>query len=134
MTFKKGKPPKGAKLFKKGESGNPKGRPRGKTMSTIIKELGEQLTPKQLRDSEEVRQFLTDNGKAATNSEVLAVMLWHKALNKKDLKAIREILDRLEGRPVSQINANVNNVNALDEMSDEQIIELLEKKRKRLDG
>ena len=94
------KPPKD-KQFKKGQSGNPNGRPRGKSISSYLKEFGE-------ADLVEYEVRVTENGKVKklagkiespgqnTNAALAAILL-RKALN-GDLQAWKEIVDRTEGR------------------------------------
>lgn len=86
--------------FKAGESGNPNGRPKGKGITSILRELLEKQTPKTVADSKIVTEFL--GKKQVTNGEALVVMLLYKALIKNDMKAITEILDRIDGKPIQQ--------------------------------
>jgi len=70
-------------LFKPGQSGNPKGRP-----------LKEKLI------SDKLLKFLRDDPALL---ERLAKTLLDLALEKKDLSAIREIIDRLEGKAIQPV-------------------------------
>lgn len=70
----------------KGESGNPKGRPRKKKSLT---EILERYAKK--RDVE-------FNGKLISRKEAIARKLWNIALG-GDIQAIRYIYDRIDGRP-----------------------------------
>ncbi len=73
--------------FKKGRSGNPKGRPRrGKTLTDAVKKvLAEPHT----------------NG--LTKGEALAKVLVDLALDEKSISAIKEIFDRLEGKAAQSL-------------------------------
>ena len=92
------KPPKDSQ-FKEGESGNPNGRPKGsRNLSTILREM--------LNEDIEV----TENGEKSKKKlqDIIVRKLIVKAQKGEgDLKAIKEIFDRLEGRPAQSIDANV---------------------------
>ena len=80
-----GKPPK-EHQFKKGQSGNPKGRPKGsKNVTTLIEET--------LAAEIEYRE--KGRTKRATAKELIVRKMCEKAL-KGDLRAARELLNRLE--------------------------------------
>lgn len=69
--------------FKKGQSGNPKGRPKNtKTFTEVLRQEADEL--------------LKDQG--ITKYEALAKVLFSKA-GKGDLKAIDMIMDRIDGKP-----------------------------------
>lgn len=72
--------------FPKGVSGNPGGRARGPKLSTLIAAELEKATVE---------------GSAITKAQVIAARLVNLA-EAGDLGAIREILDRLEGKPVAR--------------------------------
>lgn len=82
--------PKGHKFgnrFKPGQSGNPSGRPRTKVITDALRELAAQTDPK-------------------TRKQIalrLAEKLIERAL-KGELPYIREVTDRLEGRPVQPLD------------------------------
>jgi CRISPR/Cas system CMR-associated protein Cmr5 small subunit len=82
MPFKKGETPKGAKVFKKGESGNPAGKPKGtKHGSTLLKEL-------LALDNNELKMHLAQIS---------------KAIEKEDTNAYKAVLDRAFGTAVQHI-------------------------------
>ena len=99
------KNPKTDKLtpFQPGESGNPNGAPKGKRVSTILKELLNKAAPQKMQEAKFVSEFLGKNPKA-TNAEVLAVRLLFNALVKGDHKAVQEIIDRTEGKAMQQLS------------------------------
>ena len=85
------------KLFKKGESGNPKGRPKKEVCLTdILREQGE------LKDVEY-------GGEKITRAEALAKKLYALAMS-GDVNAIKYIYDRAEGRPAVTVNQNITNM------------------------
>lgn len=73
--------------FPKGKSGNPNGRPREKSLTTLLKEA--------LKNIE---------GVTGEQYDVLLVKrLLEKAISKGDMKAIQMIWERLEGKPKQSI-------------------------------
>lgn len=93
--------------FKKGESGNPAGRPVGsKNVSTVLREMLQQMAPKEVIDSKFVKEFC--KGKThVTLADAVAARLFMEAIINGDLGAIREILDRLEGKPRQAIDVDM---------------------------
>lgn len=73
------------KGFLPGQSGNPKGRPKGQSLTAILRALAR----------EEVRP-------GVTVAEAISRRLLQLAM-KGDRRAIRDVFDRLEGRPVQAI-------------------------------
>ncbi len=103
--------------FKEGQTGNPQGRPRGKSVSTILKEL----LDGEIKNTE---------GITKTRSEVIALKLFEKAIKNGDLKAITEILDRTEGKAPQTLNVNTPNKNPLAGKTDQEIEDYI----KRIEG
>jgi len=97
------------KPMKKGETRNPNGRPKGsKSMKTILKELLEI----QLKDPKLIKAFakqfpdlIKEDGKVAPK-ELIMIRLMGKAIT-GDLYAIREILDRTEGKVKDVLDTNL---------------------------
>jgi hypothetical protein len=82
--------------FQPGQSGNPNGAPKGKRVSTILKELLED----RVKDKE---------GKELTRSQKLALKLFTLSESDEDnsaLRAIAEILDRTEGKSKQSIEVD----------------------------
>lgn len=92
---------KNLKSYKKGQSGNPKGKPKGsKNCKTILKGI---------MDIElETRDPFTKKTRKMRNQEAMMINLFSMAMQKthtlKDLKATEAIMDRLDGKPIQQTN------------------------------
>lgn len=107
------------KSFKKGESGNPKGRPKGQSLTSILQDAVDRKISK--------TDPLSGLKKKVTISKALAYSVISKGL-KGDIKAINMIFDRLEGKPKQSIemdgdlNTNTNRTNI--DLTFEQAYEL----------
>lgn len=89
------------KPCKPGETHNPNGRPRGaKSVTTILKERLQEIAPGAVIDIEVLRRYAQGKPiKSVTTADALACVLLNKALDKGgDLAAIKEVLDRTEGK------------------------------------
>jgi hypothetical protein len=76
--------------FERGQSGNPKGRPRkGKSLTEALEKI--------------LKQKREDGRK---NYDALADTLVKLAIEDKNITAIRYIMDRVDGRPKETININ----------------------------
>lgn len=83
--------------FRKGKSGNPSGRPRGsKNVSTQLKKLIGKAAPEDVANSKIIADF-AGHLKRPTMADAIAVRLLSEAV-KGNIKAIKEINDRLEGK------------------------------------
>ena len=90
--------PHDGKKFKKGESGNPEGKPKGiEHSSTRLKRLLE-LTQK-------MKNPVTNQDEDFSVAEQMDLALIIKA-RKGDVTAYREIMDRLEGKPQSKVQVD----------------------------
>jgi hypothetical protein len=85
----KGKPPIETQ-FKPGQSGNPAGRPKG-TLSLVS------LLKRKLAEYIE-----TTDEKKITYAEALIIEMLKKALKDGDVAMIRDIMDRIDGRPTQR--------------------------------
>lgn len=76
--------------FKKGKSGNPKGRPKkGKALTDILIDVG-------------AGKIKYIGGTKVERKEALAMVLWDKALN-GDVNAAKYIYDRIDGKPIEKL-------------------------------
>jgi hypothetical protein len=83
---------KGNPNWKKGVSGNPKGRPkRGETYTDLLLEIGNRIDP--------------ETGK--TNKQILSEKLWRKAKEEEDMAAMKYLYDRVIGTPKQTVEANI---------------------------
>ncbi len=70
------------KPWKPGQSGNPKGRPKQKSIETVMREiLGE--------------EYVGPDGEKTTKLEVLAKIMWSKVIQDRDIATITLLLKRL---------------------------------------
>lgn len=70
------------KPWKPGQSGNPKGRPKQKSIETVMREI--------LRE-----EFVGPDGETTTKLEVLARVMWDKVIRDRDIATINLLLKRL---------------------------------------
>ncbi len=81
-----------------GQTGNPKGRPKGaQSITTVLKKIIEKKM--------DTIDPVTKNKDRKKIKEIIALALVGKAL-KGDVKAIEEILDRLEGKVTQKVEAD----------------------------
>ncbi len=103
MPFEKGQIPAGAEPFKKGQSGNPKGRTKGvRNVSTVLREMLQVLAPDAVIDTKFVKEFCKGK-KKIYNADAQAARIMFEALVKGEAWAIKELLDRTEGKPAQAI-------------------------------
>jgi len=86
--------PENLKPFTKGHSGNPAGRP-----------LKEYCLTNLLRQQGDIQDFETKEG-LITRNEGIAKKLWDMAIS-GDVPAIKYLFDRIDGKPLQQIEAQV---------------------------
>jgi len=88
------------KPFKKGESGNLEGRPKGaRSRSTIVREW--------LECSESVTNPITGKKEKLMQSDIITLALIKKA-RKGDVQAFKELMDSGFGRTVQEIEQTIN--------------------------
>ena len=91
--------------FKKGESGNPKGRPKGTlNRSTIAKKWLEVLSQEELEDG--VVKWLS-------NEEAITLALIQKA-RKGDVNAYKALMDSAYGTAKDTVDINSNETKSID--------------------
>lgn len=98
-----------------GQSGNPNGRPRrGRSVAELARAI-----------SQEKVEFVDDSERALyTRLERLLRVMWTMALD-GDLKAIRCLLEYMEGRPAQMVAAGAANEDVAQPMTEEQVQALL---------
>lgn len=83
--------------WRKGQSGNPKGRAKkGKTFTDILAKHGNK------KDVE-----IEGEEKKMSRKEALARIMWDMALKERDIAAIKYIYDRIDGKPVQAFTGDV---------------------------
>jgi len=93
------------KPFKKGESGNPNGRPKGsKNRSTIAKYWMEVI--------QDLKNPLTGDNEKMSQEDLMTLALIKKARG-GDVNAYKALMDSGYGAPVQQTESNIN-VNEFD--------------------
>lgn len=84
--------------YKKGQSGNPKGRPKGsKNRSTIVKEILNLMV--QVKDDE-------GNDKWQSNEYLIVQAMVNKAIEKGDVAAFNALYDNLYGKLKDTVDMN----------------------------
>lgn len=107
--------------FEKGSSGNSAGRPRGaKNVSTILKERLAKVAPDSVLEKDFIRDYCKGK-KRITHADVIAARLLYSAQN-GDAWAVKEILDRTEGRARLAIDSTEELANAMVEASERMVI------------
>ena len=86
--------------FKKGESGNPNGRPKKKLALTTI-----------LWDELQKARHVNDEGEQISAKEAVAQKLIKLGLEGEDLGALKYIFDRIDGRPEQSLQAEIESHN-----------------------
>jgi hypothetical protein len=102
---------KGLKPFKKGVSGNPKGRPKGVQNSTTRLRRILELTQKK-------KNPVTGDIEDFSVAEQMDMALINKAL-RGDVIAYREIIDRLEGKAKQSVEVTEKTIKVLHSDPDE---------------
>lgn len=101
---------KNLKPFEKGQSGNKNGAPKGKRLTTILNKLIDQ----NLKAQDPLTRKKVDK----TLAEWLCIKLIAAAVKgKSDIKAMKIIFDRIEGKVPDNLNVNTNDA-ALEFLKD----------------
>lgn len=110
MPFKKGETPRGAKPFKKGQSGNPKGYPKGQpNRSTVLK--------KWLYAETDILNPKGQKERGTAEDEIMLALL--RRAKAGNVQAIKEVLDTVYGRQ-GNINFNLT-PEELQNLTDEEL-------------
>lgn len=105
----KGEPPE-EHQFKPGESGNPKGRPKGSlNLKTILKKL------------------LAEQDVDGQWANPIAKKLLQKAFNDDDYRAIVEIIDRIEGKAKEHRQTTGEVIVGLGNLTEKELYEFIRK-------
>ena len=93
---------KGLKPFKKGQSGNPKGRPKKeKCIPDILRNIGAETLPPALK--EQMRKIYPDIKREMTHLEAAQRLIYYYAF-KGESWAFQYIADRTEGKPKQSVD------------------------------
>lgn len=122
MAFKKGETPPGAKLFEKGESGNPDGRPPG---SLSFKSIAEKLLDGKITIEQAGQRV------QITRKEKMILNIINDAVNDEDpntrLKALAYLMDRTEGKVPDKVDLKIDEtIKSGSELSKDQEQRILE--------
>ena len=111
--------------WKKGQSGNPKGRPRKKHITDELLLL--------LKQKITLKNPLNKQDEEKTIKEHLSTIILAKGLS-GDMRAIRELLDRVEGKPEQEVtNINIDtNIDTMTEIQIDEELKQIEEEEKRL--
>jgi hypothetical protein len=104
---RKGGVPENLKPFKKGvdERRKNNGRPPGKSISTILKEILNNAAPADIKKAQFVTAFCKNiPQKNIKNHHAIAARLYYMAIVKGDMRAIEEVINRTEGETEQNIN------------------------------
>jgi len=89
--------------FKKGNSGNPKGRPKGaKSITDMLKRIGEEPVPKELKSKVSEVFNEVDSGNMTMMEAVMRTTMMYAIQGRS--WAVQFIADRTEGKPIQPIN------------------------------
>ena len=109
------------KPFKPGQSGNPAGRPKKEyCLTDILKEQGS------------LEDVTTEKGEIINRKQAVARKLWAMAMG-GDVIALKYLYDRIDGKPLQTIEANVSrpdvNLNNLTEKEKKKLADLNRKRK-----
>ena len=121
---------KGGVKFGSGQPTNKGGRPKGKAISTYLRELGDlnqlsySLSVTDTNGKKKQKRVNIKAKEGETLNEALAGVLLSKALS-GDLKALQILLDRTEGKPKAEIDINTNNESSINDLTVEEQMKVL---------
>lgn len=95
--------------FEKGQSGNPNGRPKGsRNVSTVLARMLDEIAPDIVIEKSYLRQ-IAKNIRKPTYADAAAARLLHEAVVEGEAWALREMLDRTEGKAKQSIEIRRQN-------------------------
>jgi len=87
----------------KGQTNNPRGRPRkNRTLTEILAKYANT----KIADNREAEAKTEYDGMRARDA--LVKMMWQKAIYEKDMTAARYIFDRIDGKPIETLRAEID--------------------------
>lgn len=97
------------KSFKKGESGNPNGRPKGsKNRSTIAKKILDMSSIFQDKTFAELKEMYPEIEKHMTAEEIMSVVMAHRAISKGDVNAYNALMASAYGSPTQKMEVKTD--------------------------
>lgn len=107
-----------------GERRNPNGRPKGsRSVSTVLKAMLDDTVPNHAISKDFIRGY-AKGIKRVTNADAIACQLLYQSITKGDLPAIKEVLDRTEGKPKQAVEVTDNT--DVSRLADELIKRLIQ--------
>ena len=90
--------------FEPGKSGNPNGRPKGKSFKAVLEILLDmEATDKDMED-EEIKKLFPDPKNRPTNREIIMAKMALRAKEDPDSKSAERIMNRVDGKPVETVH------------------------------
>jgi len=119
------------KSYRKGQSGNPGGRPRGsRNVSTVLATMLQQVAPDVVVEASFVKD-ISKGMKSVTIADAAAARIVYQGIVKGDSWALRELLDRTEGKAKERLQithkddleaaANLVNISLFLEKQDNEL-------------
>ena len=96
--------------FKKGESGNLKGRPKGvKNRGTIIRDIFNSITQLDSFQLNDLKSIFPNIKEEISIEYLMTLIQVDKAIFKGDTKAYKVLMDSLYGTPIRQLDLEIRN-------------------------
>lgn len=94
--------------FKPGESGNPEGRPRGKSFKTILEELLDLQATEQDMEDEDIKKVFKDANHKITNKEIIMAKMILQAKRDPDSRSAERLMNRVDGKPIETVKQSID--------------------------